>query len=154
MREEREVAPRAGEFGRCAEYWKAVASSPDAGYDRETEIDGATSEPMVTWGINPGHSIGISESLPDPDSFEGEDKKTAALGYRHMALKPGDSSAGTNIDVAFLGSSTHSRLSDTNLQHSYLPLRPFRNKKPSKLLRGKGSSGKTRTFNLVVNSHP
>ncbi|MFP6889335.1 MAG: 3-isopropylmalate dehydratase large subunit [Nitrospinota bacterium] len=110
--EGRDFSPKEEDFGRAVEYWKSIASGPDAAYDRETEIDGATIEPMVTWGINPGHSVGISETLPDPDSFEGEDKKTAELGYRHMALKPGSSIAGTKIDVAFLGSCTNSRVSD------------------------------------------
>ncbi len=77
-----------------------------------TDIEGESIEPMVTWGINPGHSVGITEKLPDPKSFEGEDAKTAELGYKHMALKPGEAIAGTKIDVAFLGSCTNSRISD------------------------------------------
>ena len=110
--EGREFSPKGEDFDRAKEYWKSIASGPDAVYDRETVIDGRTIEPMVTWGINPGHSAGISEKLPSLGSFTGEDVKTAEQGYAHMALKPGDAIAGTKIDVAFLGSCTNSRISD------------------------------------------
>jgi len=67
---------------------------------------------MVTWGINPGHSVGISEKLPDPKQFSDEDRKTAERGYDFMGLRAGDEIKGTKIDVAFLGSCTNSRISD------------------------------------------
>ncbi|MEE9275574.1 MAG: 3-isopropylmalate dehydratase large subunit [bacterium] len=110
--EGREFAPQGEDFGRAVEYWKSVASDADAVYDAVTEIDGSALEPRVTWGINPGHSVGVTEKLPALDEFPGEDRKTAERAYDHMALKPGDAIAGTRIDVAFLGSCTNSRISD------------------------------------------
>ena len=110
--EGREFAPKGESFGRAKAYWKSIASDRDAEYDRVTDIDGAAIEPMVTWGINPGHAVGITEKLPDPESFEGEDRNTAEQGYQFMGLKAGDAIAGTKIDVAFLGSCTNSRISD------------------------------------------
>ncbi len=110
--EGREFTPKGEDFERAKDYWRSVASDADAEYDAVTDIEGESIEPMVTWGINPGHSVGISEKLPDPNVFSDEDRKTAERGYEFMALKPGDAIAGTEIDVAFLGSCTNSRISD------------------------------------------
>jgi len=110
--EGREFAPKGEDYRRAVEYWKSVASEPDAVYDAVTEIDGEALEPMVTWGINPGHSLGVSGKLPKLEDFAGEDRKTAEHGYAFMGLKPGDPIQGTKIDVAFLGSCTNSRISD------------------------------------------
>ena len=108
----REFTPKGDNFDRAIDYWKSIASDSDAVYDQVTNIEGESIEPMVTWGINPGHSVGISKNLPAQESFTGEDAKTVELGYAHMDLKPGDAIAGTKIDVAFLGSCTNSRIAD------------------------------------------
>jgi 3-isopropylmalate/(R)-2-methylmalate dehydratase large subunit len=67
----------------------------------------------VTWGINPGQGIAITERIPDPSRVSAPDEKTSieeALAY--MKLAPGAPIKGTRIDVAFLGSCTNGRLSD------------------------------------------
>jgi len=108
----RDFAPQGEAFDRAAAYWKSVASEKDAAYDHVFDIEGESIEPMVTWGINPGHSAGISEKLPRLSDFEGEDRRTAEQAYAFMGLKAGDPIQGTKIDVAFLGSCTNSRLTD------------------------------------------
>ncbi|MDA0999548.1 MAG: 3-isopropylmalate dehydratase large subunit [bacterium] len=108
----KEFSPKGDDFDEAVEYWKSVASDADAEYDETFEIEGASIEPMVTWGINPGQSVGVGEKLPALDSFDVEEGKTAAQAYEFMGLKAGDSLAGTKIDVAFLGSCTNSRISD------------------------------------------
>ena len=110
--EGREFCPEGEAWERALAYWKSVASSDDAEYDDFFEIEGESIEPMVTWGINPGHSIAISEPLPEMSRFSGEDRKTAEHGYEFMGLKPGEAILGTKVDVAFLGSCTNSRISD------------------------------------------
>jgi 3-isopropylmalate/(R)-2-methylmalate dehydratase large subunit len=64
----------------------------------------------VTWGINPGQAVGVSETLPYPEELP--DPEGARRAYAHMGLKPGTPILGTPIDVAFIGSCTNSRLSD------------------------------------------
>ncbi|MBI3126406.1 MAG: 3-isopropylmalate dehydratase large subunit [Candidatus Tectomicrobia bacterium] len=108
----RDFAPQGEAFDKAAAYWKSVASEKDAAYDHVFDIEGESIEPMVTWGINPGHSVGISEKLPRLSDFEGEDRRTAEQAYAFMGLKAGDAIQGTKIDVAFLGSCTNSRLTD------------------------------------------
>tara|TARA_A100001037_G_scaffold306850_1_gene357118 strand:- start:15287 stop:16687 length:1401 start_codon:yes stop_codon:yes gene_type:complete len=108
----REFAPKGDDFKRAQIYWESIASDADAKYDDTFEIVADSIQPMVTWGINPGQSIGLSDSLPEPSVFSGEDIKTAEKGFEFMGLKPGTPIRDTKIDVAFLGSCTNSRISD------------------------------------------
>src|SRR5687768_4129401 len=72
--EGRPFAPKGDDFAKARAWWTSLASDPDASYDDEVEIDAATMEPTVTWGINPGQSVGISERLPSPGSVPPEEK--------------------------------------------------------------------------------
>ncbi len=98
----RPFAPVGDAFARAVTWWRSIASDEGAAYDDRVEIDGATIEPTVTWGINPGESVGIGERIPS-----GHDEALAFMG-----LAPGAPIAGTPIDVAFVGSCTNGRLSD------------------------------------------
>ncbi len=108
----REYSPQGDEFKRAVEFWKSISSDKDATYNDVVNLDGAKMEPMVTWGINPGQAIGISENFPEVQSFKEEDRQTAEEAYKFMSFKPGKSVKGTSIDVAFIGSCTNGRLSD------------------------------------------
>ena len=66
----------------------------------------------MTWGINPGQSVGISERFPKPEDMGEDQRQTAMEAYEHTGFEPGTQVAGTKIDVAFIGSCTNSRLSD------------------------------------------
>jgi 3-isopropylmalate/(R)-2-methylmalate dehydratase large subunit len=106
----RAFVPQGSVFDQAVSYWKSIASDPDARYDDVVEIDGSEVEPTVTWGINPGQAVGISEKLPRPEDFA--DSEGAKRAYEHMGWEPGSPILGTPIDVAFVGSCTNSRLSD------------------------------------------
>jgi 3-isopropylmalate/(R)-2-methylmalate dehydratase large subunit len=82
----------------------------DAEYDDVVELDGTGIEPTVTWGINPGQAVGISEKLPRPEDLA--EPKTVEKAYQHMGWQPGEPILGTEINVAFIGSCTNSRISD------------------------------------------
>ena len=70
--EGREFSPEGRSLGeRLGEYWREIATGDDAEYDDIYEIAGESIEPMVTWGINPGHSVGISEPLPEVEQLRG-----------------------------------------------------------------------------------
>jgi 6-phosphogluconate dehydrogenase (decarboxylating) len=43
-----------------------MASDADASYDDDLEIKSGELTPIVTWGVNPGQSIAIDESVPAP----------------------------------------------------------------------------------------
>ena len=99
----RPFAPEGGAFDRAVNWWRSMASDHDASYDDRVVFDAAGIEPTVTWGINPGQSVGIDE----PIAAEKDDEALEFMGFR-----PGDYLAGTRIDVAFIGSCTNGRLSD------------------------------------------
>jgi 3-isopropylmalate/(R)-2-methylmalate dehydratase large subunit len=98
----RRYAPTGEAWDRAVAWWKSLASDVDAVYDDRVVIDAATIEPTVTWGINPGQSVGVNEPIATQD--------TEALAY--MGFHDGQPITGTKIDVAFIGSCTNGRLSD------------------------------------------
>jgi 3-isopropylmalate/(R)-2-methylmalate dehydratase large subunit len=106
----RHYVPSGAAFDRAVNYWKSVASDADARYDDVVDMEGKDIEPTVTWGINPGQSVGISEKLPKPEAYA--DPEGARKAYEHMSWQPGAPMAGTPIDVAFIGSCTNSRMTD------------------------------------------
>jgi 3-isopropylmalate/(R)-2-methylmalate dehydratase large subunit len=103
-------SPQGEAFDRAVKYWKSVASDSDAKYDDVVTFEGENIEPTVTWGINPGQAVGISEKLPTPDEYA--DPDGARKAYEHMGWQPGSPILGTPINVAFIGSCTNSRMTD------------------------------------------
>jgi 3-isopropylmalate/(R)-2-methylmalate dehydratase large subunit len=99
----RRFAPQGAAFDRAVAWWRSQASDANASYDDRVAFDAGSIEPTVTWGINPGQSVGVSESIDADPRDEG---------YAFMGFKPGARVAGTKIDVAFIGSCTNGRLSD------------------------------------------
>jgi 3-isopropylmalate/(R)-2-methylmalate dehydratase large subunit len=93
--------------------WKAFASDPGCQYDDVVRIDAATIEPTVTWGINPGQAIAVTDNVPSVAGATGESE---AAGIRealeYMRLDGGKPIRGTKVDVCFIGSCTNGRLSD------------------------------------------
>jgi len=99
----RPFAPAGDAFDRAVRWWREMASDRDAVYDDRVAFDAAAIEPTVTWGINPGQSVAVSE----PIAADPHDEALAFMGFT-----PGARVAGTRIDVAFIGSCTNGRLSD------------------------------------------
>ncbi|GKZ15672.1 3-isopropylmalate dehydratase large subunit [Haladaptatus sp. T7] len=99
-------------FEELKSYWESVRSDEDATYDDEVVIDGDELEPMVTWGTTPGQGVGITEPIPDPDDLPKDKRESARDAQEHMRVEPGETMAGYDIDVAFVGSCTNARLPD------------------------------------------
>ncbi|HKB14385.1 MAG TPA: 3-isopropylmalate dehydratase large subunit [Vicinamibacterales bacterium] len=99
----RRFAPAGDAFDRAVAWWRQIASDANASYDDRVPFDASAIEPTVTWGINPGQSVAISEAI----AAEPGDEALAFMGFR-----PGARVQGTRIDVAFIGSCTNGRLSD------------------------------------------
>jgi 3-isopropylmalate/(R)-2-methylmalate dehydratase large subunit len=99
----RRYAPAGGAFDRAVAWWRQLASDPTAAYGDRVSFDAAAIEPTVTWGINPGQSVGVNEPI---DGDPGDEA------FAFMGFRPGGRVTGTKIDVAFIGSCTNGRLSD------------------------------------------
>ena len=99
----RRFAPQGEAFDRAVAWWRSMATDANASYDDRVTFDASTIEPTVTWGINPGQSVAVSERIEAaPD-----DEALAFMGFEN-----GGKVQGTRIDVAFIGSCTNGRLSD------------------------------------------
>jgi 3-isopropylmalate/(R)-2-methylmalate dehydratase large subunit len=83
--------------------WRNLRADPDAAYDRELEIDASALRPMVSWGTNPGESVPLDKSVP---------ANADAKSLTYMGLEPGVPMMSLEVDQAFIGSCTNSRLSD------------------------------------------
>jgi 3-isopropylmalate/(R)-2-methylmalate dehydratase large subunit len=99
----RRFVPSGAAFDRAVSWWRGIASAPGAVYDERVALDAGSIEPTVTWGINPGQSVGISESI----AANADEEALAFMGFERGARLEG-----TRIDVAFIGSCTNGRLSD------------------------------------------
>jgi 3-isopropylmalate/(R)-2-methylmalate dehydratase large subunit len=99
----RKFAPQGAAFDRAVKWWREMASDAGATYEDRVTIDASSIEPTVTWGINPGQSVGIGEAI-------GRNADQEALTF--MGFDAGARVEGTRIDVAFIGSCTNGRLSD------------------------------------------
>jgi 3-isopropylmalate/(R)-2-methylmalate dehydratase large subunit len=99
----RKFAPQGDAFDCAVAWWRQMASDREASYDHLAVFDASAMEPVVTWGINPGQSVGVTEAIEG----EADDEAFAFMGFR-----PGQRVVGTKIDVAFIGSCTNGRLSD------------------------------------------
>ena len=108
----RPFAPQGEAFDRAIKWWTSIASDTDASYDDEVVLDGSELNPMVTWGINPGQSVGISERIPSLSDADPADRASLDEALTFMGFKGGSPIDGTPINVAFIGSCTNSRLSD------------------------------------------
>ena len=96
-------------------YWKGVATEPGASFDDVKRIDGARIEPVVTWGINPEMSVGVTHRIPSPEAQPEAERPTFREALAHMGFQAGQPIKGAKIDVAFVGSCTNGRLSDLRI---------------------------------------
>jgi 3-isopropylmalate/(R)-2-methylmalate dehydratase large subunit len=100
-------------FDGAVERWRELPSDPDAGFDRELEVDAGALSPMVTWGTTPGMVVEVTDSVPDPARFDSPaDREAAERALAYMALEPGTPMREILLDRVFIGSCTNSRIED------------------------------------------
>lgn len=116
----RPYAPQGADWEAAVARWRSIASDPGCNYDDVVKIDATEIAPTVTWGINPGQGIAITETIPDPTQAADDEKTSIEEALAYMKLAPGAPIRGTKIDVAFLGSCTNGRLSDFQEVAKYL----------------------------------
>ena len=117
----RPYSPDGSAWDAAVERWKATASDADCTYGDVVTIKGEGIPPTVTWGINPGQGISVTENVPLPaDASSDDERQSIVEALEYMKLPGGEPIKGTKIDVAFLGSCTNARLSDFQEVAKYL----------------------------------
>ena len=106
------LAPKDDEFSQAVDWWTSIATDAGAAFDDVVEFACEDMEPMVTWGINPGQSVGVSQDIPEMHALSDEQRLSAEEALRFMGFRSGQPISGVKIDVAFIGSCTNARLSD------------------------------------------
>ncbi len=110
--EGRPFAPTGDAFRRAVSWWSSLASDPGAAYDDVVRMDGASLEPMVTWGINPGQVAPVTGRVPKPGDVPADTRASLEEALDYMGLQAGRPVAGIPVNVAFIGSCTNGRLPD------------------------------------------
>lgn len=109
----REYVPAGEAFEQEASRWLALASDPEATYDKTVEINADEIEPFVTWGTNPSMGSGVSQSIPYITDFqEASDQQAHEKALAYMGLQQGMPLTDIRISNVFIGSCTNARLSD------------------------------------------
>ncbi|MCZ6479532.1 MAG: 3-isopropylmalate dehydratase large subunit [candidate division NC10 bacterium] len=108
----RPFAPQGEAYDRAVAWWKSMATDPGAPFDDMVCLDAESIQPMVTWGINPGQSVGVNKRIPHPADAPESDQASWTEALAFMSFEPGRPMMGIPIDVAFIGSCTNARLSD------------------------------------------
>ena len=111
--EGRPYAPNRNKWTAAVKAWRELPSDDSATFDREIDIDGAKLEPIVTWGTNPGMSVPVTASVPNPgDARDNSERAAMSAAMEYMGLKAGTRIADITVDRVFIGSCTNGRLED------------------------------------------
>lgn len=109
----RPYAPKDADWEKAVAYWKTLVTDEDATFDRELHLDANELEPMVTYGTNPGHGIGITGKIPLTEELDDPAERRSLLSaMEYMGLTPGQKMEGQHVDIVFIGSCTNSRIED------------------------------------------
>lgn len=104
--EDRPFAPKGTAFETMTASSRALATDPDAVYDRLESLDADRLVPQVSWGTTPAMTVDIDGAVPSPK----DPAEERAL--RYMGLNPGDAMADLKVNTVFIGSCTNSRIED------------------------------------------
>ena len=109
----RPQAPQGEDFEAAVDQWRGLATDEGAAYDRVVVIDGASLEPHVSWGTNPGMVAPVTGRVPDPNSFDDDaEQRSAERALEYMGLEPDTPIQDIRLDRVFIGSCTNSRIED------------------------------------------
>jgi 3-isopropylmalate/(R)-2-methylmalate dehydratase large subunit len=111
--EGRRHSPTGAAWEAALDDWRTLRTDDDATFDDEVELDGSALVPHVSWGTNPGQTLPLDASVPDPDSFADPGQADAARrALQYMGLTAGTPLREVAVDTVFVGSCTNGRIED------------------------------------------
>lgn len=106
-------APEYENWEKAVEHWRTLKTDEGAKFDKVVELEAEMLAPFVTWGTSPGMSVKVSENVPDfADAKDETQRKSFERAFEYMAIKPAQKVEEIEIDRAFIGSCTNSRIED------------------------------------------
>lgn len=106
-------APKGENWEKAVEYWQTLKTDEGADFDKTVELKAEDLAPYVTWGTSPGMSVKISETVPELSTAKDEtERKYFEQALKYMALEPSQKIEEIEINRAFIGSCTNSRIED------------------------------------------
>ena len=108
-------APGINQWDRKLAEWRNLFSDEDSIFDTEININANDIEPMITYGTNPGMGIGITQSIPEVEAIDPQEKASFQKSLDYMGLDAGSKIHGQKVDYVFIGSCTNSRIEDLRM---------------------------------------
>jgi 3-isopropylmalate/(R)-2-methylmalate dehydratase large subunit len=101
-------------WDEAVKYWDTLRTDDGASFDKVLCINSSLIVPTVTWGTSPQHASPVDTAIPNiEDNSSKSESARRALTY--MGLSEGTKLIDIDIDAAFIGSCTNSRISDLRL---------------------------------------
>lgn len=100
----RKYAPE--DYDTAVADWKTLYTDSADDFDKIIDFDVSDLAPQVSWGTNPGMTVGVTTPFPE---IKDEDDRKA---YDYIGLTPGQTAQDIPVTYAFFGSCTNGRLSD------------------------------------------
>jgi len=110
--EGRSYAPKGEALAAAIQQWQALATDPDAVFDREVRLDARDIAPTVTWGVSPEDALPITAHVPGGEGVSGARAAYLAEAMAYMGLSPGMALTDVVVDRVFVGSCTNARIED------------------------------------------
>ncbi len=109
---ERPLAPKGADLEAAIADWRTLKTNDPQGFDRVVTLDASAIVPQVTWGTNPGMTLGVDDVIPEPHEVPNADPLDVVRALEYMDLKPGTPIREIPVDVVFIGSCTNGRIED------------------------------------------
>lgn len=116
----RNYAPKGDAWDLAVSHWQSLYSDEDAEFDKVINIECSNIKPTVTWGTSPQDTVATNGHVPGPDQREAKRRDAILKSLSYMNLEPGTAMSDLEIDEAFIGSCTNSRLDDLRLVAGFL----------------------------------
>lgn len=109
---DRPYAPKGPALEQAIADWRALASDPDAAFDRDLVVQAGAIVPTLTWGISPEDALPITGTVPEVGPEDNPRAKSISEALAYMGLSSGMRLTTIPVDRVFIGSCTNARIED------------------------------------------